>query len=217
MDDKPTFLNFQRAMARSAKLADLIQQPWDCAPHCESSRTEAAQGLCLMSIDHAVAFQRLLPDIPASAMVLVRSQYESLVRAVWALYAASESELDRLLAPLTLASQQAAKKLPGVPDMIAKLERSGPEGASAMFQRARERMIDGLHSFVHGGIQPFARQRDGYPISFLIDMLGNSNALALLTLLVLTDITRDEDVSEFTRRLHDEFEDVLPELEPYQR
>lgn len=215
MDGEPASLTLQRTMARSAALVELIQQPWDACPDFEDPRSQAAQCLCAISIDHALAFQTLLPEIPASAMVLVRPQYESLVRAAWALHAASESELERLFAPLTPASQQAAKKLPGVPDMIAELERSGPKGASAMFDRARKRMLGGLHSFVHVGIHPFARQRDGYPVGLLIDMAKNSNALAFLTLLVLADITQDEAVSAFSLELHDSFQDVLPELEPF--
>ncbi len=215
MDGKPTFLTLQRTMARSAALAELIQQPWDAYPDFNDPQSQAAQCLCAISIDHGLAFQTLLPEIPASALVLVRPQYESLVRATWALHVASESELERLFAPLTPASQQAAKKLPGVQDMIAKLKQFGPEGAAGMFDHARKRMIDGLHSFVHVGIHPFARQRDGYPVSFLIDMARNSNALAFLTLLVLAEITQDEAVSAFARALHDSFQDVLPDLEPF--
>lgn len=215
MDGERTFLTLQRTVARSAKLGELIQGAWDSSPDFEEPRAQAAQRLCVLSIDHSQAFQALLPEIPASAMVLVRPQYESLVRAVWALHAASEPELELLLAPLTPASQQAAKKLPGIADMIAKLDKSGPQGASAMFRRARERMADGLNSFVHGGIHPFARQRDGYPVGLLIDMLTNSNALALLSLLVLADIAMEEAVLDFVRKLHDSFQDVLPALEPF--
>lgn len=50
-----------------------------------------------------------------------------------------------------------AKKLSGAPEMLEKLE-AGPRGAAALLGRARERLNDGLNSFVHSGIHPFARR-----------------------------------------------------------
>lgn len=147
-------------------------------------------------------------------MALLRSQYEALVRAAWAHHAATESDLARLLAPLTLESQQAARKLPGVAEMLAALDKSGATGAARSLGRARTRLGDGLNSFVHGGIHPFQRGESGYPILLLADLLKNTNAMTILTLVVLAEITADADVVHLLAGLHGEFEDVLPALEP---
>lgn len=202
------------ALDASIELATVIGAAWDSTPAFSEDRHRAAQGLCAISLHHGQAMLSLLPALPASSIALVRPQYESLVRAVWAMHAATDAQLQRLLAPLTIESQQAAKKLPGVPEMLAKLEASGPRGAAALLGRARERLNDGLNSFVHGGIHPFARHQAGYPIGLLMDVLKNSNAMGMLTLLVLSVLPQQREAVALVQALHAEFGDVLPTLEP---
>lgn len=205
-----------RVVDRSADLIGLITSAWRSTQLPDEPRCSAVEGLCSLTIEHAVAIQSLIDACPASALALMRPQYESLVRATWAKHAASDAELSRLLAPLSVETQQAAKKLPGIPEMLARLESSGPRGAAALLSRVRERLGDGLNSYIHGGIHPFARRRDGYPIIFLMDMQKNSNALSILTLIVLGEISCDPAVAEFMAELHRDFDDVLPALEPFE-
>lgn len=202
------------ALTRSAELEAVIRGAWESSTVPNAPRTHAVVGLCAVSLDHGAAARDVLVRFPASAIALVRPQYESLVRAVWAAHAAPEDELSRLLAPLSLDSQQAAKKLPGVPQMLEALECAGPPGASALLARARSRLGDGLNSFIHGGIHPFARQRDGYPVALLLDVTKNTNALSMLTLLLLATLAEDVAVTESLPELHQAFADVLPTLEP---
>jgi hypothetical protein len=155
---------FAAALDGSIELATAVGAAWASTPAFSEDRHRAAQGLCAISLHHGQAVLSLLPALPASAIALVRPQYESLVRAVWAMHAATDAQLQRLLGPLTIESQQAAKKLPGVSEMLEKLAASGPRGAAALLGRARDRLNDGLNSFVHGGIHPFARHHAGYPI-----------------------------------------------------
>jgi hypothetical protein len=119
------------------------------------------------------------------------------------------------MAPLSLESQQVAKKLPGIADMLAALEVSGPRGAAALLSKAKARLGDGLNSYIHGGIHPFQRSKSGYPVQLLMDVLKNSNAMTMLTLLVLAEITTSSEVLELRAGLHDEFGELLPELEPF--
>lgn len=112
--------------------------------------------------------------------------------------------------PTAIASQ-----LPGMPEMLEKLEASGPRSAAALLARARERLNDGLNSVVHGGIHPFARHQDGYPISLLMDVLKNGNAMAMLTLNVLSSLPQQAEAIVLVRALHHQFEEVLPTLESF--
>jgi len=205
---------FAAALNNSVELATAIGAVWASTPAFSEDRHRAAQGLCAISLHHGQAVLSLLPALPASAIALVRPQYECLVRAVWAMHAATDAQLQRLLAPLTIESQHAAKKLPGVPEMLEKLAESGPLGAAALLSRARDQLNDGLNSFVHGGIHPFARHHAGYPISLLMDVLKNSNALGMLTLHVLTAMPEQKEAVVLMPALHAEFSDVLPSLEP---
>lgn len=203
------------ALDASGQLAALIGAAWGSTSAFTDARHRAAQGLCAISLHHGQAVLSLLPVLPVSAIALMRPQYEALVRAVWAMHAATESQLQRLVAPLTLESQQAAKKLLGVPEMLEKLEASGPRGAATLLGRARERLNDGLNSFVHGGIHPFARHQDGYPIGLLVDVMKNGNAMAMLTLNVLSELPQQAEAIVLVRALYQQFKDVLPRLEPF--
>jgi hypothetical protein len=200
---------------RSAELEVLVRAAWETSILRDDPRARVVVGLCAVSLDHSAAAREVLLTFPASAIALVRPQYESLVRAVWAAHAASDGELARLLAPLSPESQQAAKKLPGVPQMLEALDHAGPPGAAALLARARSRLGDGLNSFIHGGIHPFARQRDGYPVELLLDVTKNTNALSMLTLILLETLTDDIDLVRTLARLHQAFVDVLPTLERY--
>jgi len=86
--------------------------------------------------------------------------------------------------------------------------------AAAFLGRARERFSDGLNSFVHGGIQPFARHQAGYPIGLLMDVLKNPNAMGMLTLHVLSALPQQGEAVALVQTLYAEFDDMLPTLEP---
>ena len=213
----PTLSTLDESLSQSHQLAALISAAWESTPLFAAPRTRAAQGLCAVSLHHGAGVLTLLPSLPGSAITLMRPQFETLVRAVWAAHAASDAELACLLAPLVPESQQAAKKLPGIPEMLSRLELSGPRGAAPLLAHARTRLGDGLNSFVHGGIHPFARQRTGYPVGLLLDVLKNSNALAMLTVIVLATLVDDHEVGGLLPGLHETFADVLPTLEPLDR
>lgn len=207
-------LCLQAAIERSRDLEARIDEAWSTGDADAGSR--AVAGLCGISLDHGRSVRTLLLEVPPSAIALLRPQYEALVRAAWAHYAATEAELSRLLSPLTLQGQQAAKKLPGVADMLAALENSGHHAAAAILGRARSRLWDGLNSFIHGGIHPFWRSENGYPATLLVDVLKNANGMSMLTLVLLGEITDDADVSMWLGYLQREFGEVLPSLEPLQ-
>lgn len=202
-------------LGRSLELEARIYAAWEALDVGDEAKVMAPAGLCALALDHGRGLRALLREVPPSSIALLRPQYESLVRAVWARHAATESDLGRLLAPLTVESQQAAKKLPGVPEMLASLEKSGPRGSAALLGRARARLWDGLNSFIHGGIHPFRRGQDGYPAPLLMDVLKNANAMSMMTLFVLAEIIEDAEVLDLVVGLHEKFEDVLPTLEPF--
>ena len=198
---------------RSLILESLIDAAWASLTGGGDALDKVPTGLSRLSLEHGRALRVLLPEAPPSAITLLRAQYESLVRAVWARYAATGNDLDLLLAPLTPHSQQAAKKLPSCQVMLLEIERSGPQGAALLLGRARTQLWDGLNSFVHGGIHPFQRNQEGYPLPLLMDILKNANAMSLLTLIVLAEIIRDPDILDLIAGLNHEFQEILPPLE----
>ena len=95
-------------LQRSVALEALVDAAWEGAEVRFEPSARAAAGLCSLSLSHGRAIRILLLEVPPSATALMRPQFEALVRAVWARHAAKEPELARLLAPLTVKSQQAA-------------------------------------------------------------------------------------------------------------
>jgi hypothetical protein len=206
---------FARHVERSVSLESLIDQAWEAFEAGDNARVSATWGLCRLSLDHGRALRLLVQQVPGSSITLLRPQFEALVRSFWAIHVATDADINRLLAPLTLESQRAAKKLPPLSEMLESIQKSDPRGAGAVLGRARTRLTDGMNSFIHGGIHPFRRGQDGYPIPLLANMLEASNAMSVLTLMVLVEMTDDiEEVTEFLRALVEEFEDILPEIEP---
>ncbi|WP_428993345.1 DUF6988 family protein [Stenotrophomonas maltophilia] len=104
----------------SLELLGEIQGAWIEMEHGRDRRSTAVSALCQMSLEHALAVQSLIATLPQSAISLVRPQYEALVRATWACHAATDTDIEKLLAPLTLESQQAAKRLPGVQGVLPR-------------------------------------------------------------------------------------------------
>ena len=206
---------FDTMVARSLSFDALIVEAWLAWEPSDEPRLKAPAGLCGLSLDHGRALRLLIGELPPSAIALLRPQFEILVRAVWARHCASDLDLDLLSAELTPESEQAAKRLPGVADMLKGIAKFGPTGAHALLDRARTRLMSGMNSYIHGGIHPFRRGQDGYPLPLLVDVLKNSNAMSMLTLLVLAELCGDVDVIEIVRALHDEFEPDLPALEPF--
>lgn len=83
-----------------------------------------------------------------------------------------------------------------------------------MLGRARERFRDGLNSFVHGGVQPFARHQAGYPIGLLMNGLKNSNVMGMLTLHVLPALPQQGEAVALVQTRYADFGDMPPTLEP---
>jgi len=207
-------LGLESALGFSSELLGQIRGAWSVGGLGDERRSTVVAGLSQMSVDHATAVQSLICTLLQSAISLVRPQYEALVRSIWACHVAPESDLERLLAPLTLESQQAAKKLPGVQGMFVRLQRYGPQGAGQLLARARENLYVGLNSYLHAGIHPLARQLTRYPEPLLVGVLMNSNALAMLTILNLAQLRPEHPVLPWMTYLHRQFENVPPPLEP---
>lgn len=206
----------KRQLERSAVFIDAIGGLLAASTFTGSARCEAAAGMCAIAFEHSESMRLLVSaGLPTSGIALLRLQYEALVRAAWLVHAASDDQVSRSQAPLNLESQQAAKKLPSVKDMLTDLCRDGPRGQGRLLTRFRDRHWDGLNSYVHGGIHPLRRTSDGYPVTLLCDLLKNSNSLSMLTGLVWAELAADPEVATRLVALTSDFADCVTTLEPF--
>ena len=148
----------------------------------------------------------------------MRIQSEAVTRAIWLLYAATELEVEKLSAILTVESEQAAKNLATVNEMIAdigkKVGSTAPRAAHEMLVRFKDVQLRSLNSFVHNGIHSLRRHSDGFPLSLAVQIIQSSNAIATMSAMTLAILSGEDELVPPLNRLVVDFADCLPPLIP---
>ena len=161
----------------SAGLFALIDLPL----YDQSTRLKTSDVACSMSLEHWSASLNLLKSaLLPSAVTVHRAQFEALLRSIWLLYAASDSQIERLSSELTLETEQAAKNLPMVADMMSAVEQHGPSQAHDALRRFKENSWKALNSYAHAGVHPLRRHAEGYPVQLIESIARNANGLAIV-------------------------------------
>lgn len=115
-----------------------------------------------------------------SAAVVQRSQFEAIVRSIWLLNVASNDQVLKLSMDLNEDSERSAKNIPLANDMLNALATGADKNAYDALMRFKDNSWNALNSFVHSGIHAIYRHKAGYPENLAIDVLRNSNGLAVL-------------------------------------
>ncbi len=167
-----------QALAISSKLDDDVLALFDVLqPPPASTRVLVSQGLARASIQHGLA-QRLLihTGLQATALALVRLQYETAVRALWVHHCATDEWIASFTAPV--ADGQLSEPIMG-PPMPAMLESLGsrlPAGQAEELKRLLA-TVRVMHSFVHGGVHTVVQAWRGEESSKLVSVLRNRDLL----------------------------------------
>ncbi len=115
------------------------------------------------------------------AAVVLRSQFEALVRSVWVHHQATDSQVDKLSQELSIESQQANKNIPHVAEMLADLEKhESLRNLLISLNEFKGSAWQPLNSFVHSGIHAIYWTKWQPPINFIEQIFRNSNGLAVL-------------------------------------
>jgi hypothetical protein len=166
----------------SDALAVEITQLVDVPLFDDSPRIRISDVACSLSLEHWESARALLRSgLLPSAIVVHRAQFEALARSVWLLYAASEDQLAKLSSTLNLESEQAAKNMPQMADMMKDLAQRAPLPAYDALSRFKDNSWRALNSYAHAGIHPIRRHDEGYPVRLLHDVLRNANGLAIVS------------------------------------
>lgn len=181
-------------------------------PFDQSDRLQVCRALCLLSIEHAVATRCLLTIGAESSMLVVhRAQFEALVRAVWVLYCASDTEVACLQEELTPTSESVAARLPMASKMLLALE-AVTQAADPLhaFVEFKKYSWAALNLFVHAGAHALHRLRTGFPLELVEVVVKQSNALVVMTHMQLAITTGSQDAVHWVATTADGFSDVLP-------
>lgn len=115
-------------LSRSAELESKLLEFLALAPFDDSERIMASRVMCSIAFEHAESANMLISaGNLTSATGLVRLQYEALVRAMWLLYAASDTAVSKLTSELTQETADRANRLPMLSEMLEKLQGKAPQ------------------------------------------------------------------------------------------
>ncbi len=197
----------------SDDLARSLAQVFEVPLYDESRKFSICRQFCGISTEHAAAVRVLAADgLFTSAIVVHRSQFEALLRAVWLLYVATDGQLAKLSAELNPEHEQNCKNLPLAKDMLDSLARAPtaarPYQALAEF---KQYSWQALNSYVHAGIHPLARSVKGYPTNLIVQLVKISNALSVVAGMQVAILTGRQQLVRQVRDLHLPHKDCLPD------
>lgn len=206
-----------RSQAFVEHLFSLLGQveEWDSRP-----RAAACASSCELSSEHGQAVYVLFASgLPNAACVAMRAQYEAVLRAAWLQHCASPDEVNRLLQPLTLESEQGAKNLPGPQKMLGALQsrladEPGLKGLVQPLTEAHTVLWKALNSFAHAGIHALHRTEYGFPEPLVKDAIKNSNVLAHFSARLMVRTAEPVELHHVVDRAWQGFEDCLPTIQP---
>lgn len=144
----------------------------------------------------------------------MRPQYESLVRAIWLLYAASDAWVEKLGESLSWENAKRAKEGLMLADMLKELEvcANAPGPIVEQLKQYRDVTWKALNSYAHGGLHPLSRTLSGYPAQLSYDVTRNSNAIVALAAQLAVILSGNPSNMDAIRRFHLEYADCLPIL-----
>lgn len=174
-------MDFEHIFEQSEALAADVTQAIALPLYDDSERLRVSDLLCSLAVEHSASARALLQaGLLPSALVIHRAQFEAVLRSIWTLYAASDAQLGKLAAELTVDSEQAAKNLPSASAMMEELAKKAPAGAYAPLHEFKTHNWQALNSYVHAGIHPIRRHMNGYPGGLILQALLNVNGLFVL-------------------------------------
>ncbi len=144
------------------------------------SRLDLVEQCINISIKHGVGVSNLLAiGLPVQAMVLLRAQYEAVVRAYWLLFIASNYQISKLNFSWTFEEQFKNDTCPKLSEMLEKLIKADLP-AKLVIQHLsdfKKYHLKQLNSFVHTGKQSFTRDIMGFKCEILLTLMRQSNNL----------------------------------------
>ncbi|MCY1294975.1 hypothetical protein D9M68_407310 [compost metagenome] len=152
-----------------------------------------------------------------SAAALLRLQFESLVRALWLQYVASDDDVQLVVNELTDDSAKEASRQPMLSAMLSAIEEKAPHVPLAGLKEFKHYSWRPLSSFVHGGIHAINRHQRGFPVILIEALIRNSNGLLAIAANLLLILTSSPQHGGVMGQLNADFADCMPSPHPSMR
>lgn len=205
---------FGRLLERSLAFEEAIV---GCFPEAgyvlavSDQKHELVATACRLCIEHACALRAAFAaGAPNSGAAILRLQYEALLRASWLLYVASPAHIHKLARTLDLEAEQGAKNLPGYMEMFEAVVKKAPEGLVAPLAEFNQYSRHALNSFVHSGIHPLHRSRQGFPLEMASVIVRFSNGLMHFAYRMLASLSGSQQRMDRVTSVYRGFPDCIP-------
>ena len=205
-------MDLNQTLLESAKLDERLHEFCLFDNLNAPEKVRCAAILCRVAIHHAESIKLLLASGKfTSATGLMRLQYESLVRAFWVRYAAKDGFVTKQMAELSVKSARVANKMPMLSEMLKSLHEKVPQELIDQLLEIKEYSWKPLSSFIHGGIHAIDRNRRGYPLPLLLQLLKNSNGISTMAAMLLVILSNNPSHKGKLPAIQLEFADCLPD------
>lgn len=203
----------EKLIHRSHELLLALNEFLALSTYDDSSRIISSRILCDFAFEHADSV-RILVSVGnfTSGLAVLRMQYEALTKAIWILYAASDSSINKLSSELKPETANWADKVPLLSEMLEQLKGKAPPNAIDPLLEFKENSWKPLSSYVHGGIHAINRNKKGYPAGLLVQEIKASNGLLLMTGMMLVVLSGDNRQMGRIPAIQQRFADCCPSL-----
>jgi hypothetical protein len=198
--------------SRAEELLDAVASIVDHPLYEDSPRIRLSATLTVSSLQFAAAARVLCAEgLLLGASTTLRSQFEALIRSVWALHRATDTQVNRLSADLNLETQQASKNIPQANEMLTELEKLPIlKKLLISLNEFKSSSWLPLNSFVHSGIHAVHWTKHGAPPQLLDNIFRASNGLSLLAFMGIGILTGRPNVQSELIAVSSSFANVLP-------
>lgn len=206
-----TAADVRKLVDRSTQLAAALAEIAALPPCSNEPRILASWTLCRLSAEHADSVRILIAAGNfTSAFAILRMQYEVLTKAIWALYAASDSMIDRLQSELNPKTQNWSDKIPLIGELLNELNGKAPPPVISQLNEFKEYSWKPLSSYIHGGIHAIVRSKQGYPTVLLGQTIRASNGLYMMSGMLLVILSGDPRQRGVMPGIQQQFMDCCP-------
>lgn len=202
----------ERILRRSEEFHERLEEAvgeLDAVPDAE--RATVTMDALVVSMQHADAIRLTVgAGLGVSAMGLLRMQYEAVLRAVWALFAADQTDIAALAAPLTPGTLKAAKSLGMAAELLSAVEKSeAPDDLKRSLREFRTSSWDVLNSVIHAGLHPLRRSEGslGHEIAVTVK---TSNGMSMLSAALMVIVGQRPKRQADINILYATFPECLP-------